>query len=167
MNPKLLAIIVGAAAALIIVGLLYQTGYFAVQNPAETFRTAGSLYLEPKQTQAMNHPIMQGQVAEIRIEPYSDEVNTPDYELLVTMVDPSGETIINKFIEPLYVMLRPAHPGWHAIIVTNVGQTAIASGASIESREYNEDTDKGAEFASPCIVPPSKRNENNTPFPWC
>ncbi len=164
-----MVMIFGAAAASIVIGLLYPTGYFAVQTLAqETFRTMENNYLEPRQTLAMNHPIMQGQVAEIRIEPYSDDANTPDYELLVTIVDPSGETIINKFIkEPFYAKLRPAHPGWHAVIVTNLGENGIASGASIESRAYDEDADKDADFASSCIVPPSLRNENNTPFPWC
>ena len=169
MRRKVIIVIVAAAAALIVVGLLYQAGYFEAQNPTqEIFRTIENLYLEPKQTQVMNHPIMQDQVVVIRIEPYLDDADTPDYELLVTMVDPSGETIINKFIkEPLYVMLRPMHPGWHAIIITNVGQTGIASGANIESRAYDEDTDRGAPFATPCIVPPSLRNDSNSPYPWC
>jgi hypothetical protein len=169
MRPKLLAVIIGGAAALIIVGLFYQPGYFSVQEPAqETFRTMDNLYLEPGQTQAANHPIMLGQVAEINIEPNSNEANTTDYELLVTMVDPSGEAIFNKFIkEPFYVKLRPMHPGWHAIIVTNVGETGIASETNIVSRPYNEDADKDVEFASQCLVPPSLRNEDNTPFAWC
>lgn len=171
MSQKLFAVIVGAAAVLIIVitTLVYQTGSFAVQNPAqETFRTMQNVYLEPRQTEVSNHPIMEGQVAEISIEPRSDEPNPPDYELLVTMVDPSGETIIHKFIkEPFHVKLRPTHPGWHAIIVTNVGETDIAPGTSIESRPYDEDADKDVELALSCIVPPSMRNENNTPYPWC
>lgn len=171
MGRKLSVVVAGAAAALIIVvGLFYyQTGSFAAQNPAqETFRTMQNVYLEPRQTEASNHPIMEGQVVEISIEPYSDEAASPDYELLVTMVDPSGETIINKFIkEPFYAKLRPAHPGWHAIIVTNVGETGIAPGTSIESRPYDEDTDKDVKMAFSCIVPPSMRNENNTPYPWC
>jgi hypothetical protein len=111
---------------------------------------------------------MHGQIAEIRIEPNSNEANTPDYELLVTMVDPSGETIFNKFIkEPFYVKLRPMHPGWHAIVVTNVGDTDIASGMNIVSRAYDEDADKDVEFASQCLVPASLRNEDNAPYPWC
>ncbi len=84
------------------------------------------------------------------------------------MVDPSGQTIINKFIkEPFYVKLRPGHPGWHAIIVTNLGETGVAPGTRIESRPYDEVVDGDVEIATECIVPPSKRNENNTPYPWC
>ncbi|HEX7033709.1 MAG TPA: hypothetical protein VF172_11985 [Nitrososphaera sp.] len=171
MGRKLSVVVAGAAAALIIVvGLsYYQTSSFAPQNPAqETFRTMQNIYLEPRQTEASNHLIIEGQVVEISIEPHSDEADSPDYELLVTMVDPSGETIINKFIkEPFYAKLRPAHPGWHAIIVTNVGETGIAPGTIIESRPYNEDTDKDAKIAFSCIVTPSMRNEKNTPYPWC
>ena len=111
---------------------------------------------------------MRGQVVDINIDPYSDNGITPDYELLVTMVDPSGETIMNKFInEPFHVKLRPAHPGWHAIIVTNIGEAGIASGTNIVSRPYNEDTDKEVDMAIQCLVPASVKNEQNTPFTWC
>ena len=169
MNLKLLFVVIGAAAIFVILGLLYQSVYFAIETPTqETFRTMQNLYLEPGQTEASNHPIMAGQVAELSIEPNSNEANTPDYELLVTMVDPSGETIVNKFIkEPFHAKLRPAHPGWHAIIVTNIGETGIASGTSIESRPYDENTDGQVEIAIQCIVPPSVRDEDNSPFPWC
>ena len=57
MSAKLF-VIVGVAAALIIAGLLYQTGSFAIEDPTqETFTTAQNLYLEPRQTEAANHPI--------------------------------------------------------------------------------------------------------------
>jgi hypothetical protein len=167
MHLKLLFVVVGAAAILVTLGLLYQSEFFAIPTP-ETFRTMQNLYLEPGQTEASNHPIMASQVAEIIIEPNSNGANTPDYELLVTMVDPSGETIMNKFIsEPFHTKMRPAHYGWHAIIVTNVGDTGIAPGTSIESRPYDEVADDDVEIATQCIVPPSMKNENNTPFPWC
>ena len=104
---------------------------------------------------------------DIRIEPSGGE-HTPDYELLITMVDPGGYTIFSKFIkEPFAQKFASGREGWYAIVITNVGNTTIGSGDRIESRAFDASVDSDAQTPLPCIVPPSLKNENNTPFPWC
>lgn len=164
-----MAAIAAVVTVLIVAWLLFQTGNLAFEDPSQqTYTTAQNLYLEPRATEDMNHPIMKGQVVEINIEPNAGGEPVPDYELLLTVTDPSGQTIMNKFIkEPYHVKFLPSHPGWHAIVITNVGETGIATGANVVSHPYDENVDGHAEIAISCIVPPSLRTENNTPFPWC
>ncbi|WP_337861483.1 hypothetical protein [Nitrososphaera sp.] len=125
--------------------------------------------LEPRSTLALNHPAWRGQVMEVRIEPNLGSTQPiPEYELLITMVDPGGYTVFSKFIkEPFVQKFIPAREGWHAIIITNVGNTTIASGDRIGSRMRDPSADKDVPIAIPCIVPPSLKNPGNTPWPWC
>ncbi|MGI0020109.1 MAG: hypothetical protein ACREAY_06535 [Nitrososphaera sp.] len=149
--------------------LLIQWANLSFQDSAPSpALTSMNVSLEPRQTQDLNHPLMAGQVMELRIEPNTGNEPIPEYELLVTLVDPSGGMVFTKFItEPYYQEFRPLYPGWHAIIITNVGETTVASGAWIKSRAFEVDDDQDVPFANHCNIPPSFEKGRDLSYPWC
>lgn len=87
--------VIGIAATIFLLPTAYS--YYEQQRaPPAPVLTQMNLILEPHQTQDMNHS-WTGQVMEARIKPNgSEEEPVPDYELLITVVEPRGYTIFNK-----------------------------------------------------------------------
>lgn len=118
----------------------------------------------------MKHLARTSEVLIITVEPESVDPSNQDYELLLTLVDPDGNMVFSKFItEPFYQELRPIHSGWHALTITNVGETQTTSVTRIEthlSSNYG-DSDSDIPVAQPCNVPPYLEDETDMPYPWC